>query len=112
MIFKIFSFITFLCFNSPPNSPSGKFRSIGEDSFSNPLIAINGLEKLSSPILLNLPDGELGGELKHKKVIKENILKIMPDLIITHAENDYHADHKSLSLITKEASLVIKDNDL
>ena len=33
----------------------------------------------------------------------ENILKIMPDLIITHSENDYHADHKSLSLITKGA---------
>ncbi len=65
--------------------------------------AISGLEKLSSPIFLNLPDGELGGELGHKKIIKENILKIMPDLIITHSENDYHADHKSLSLITKEA---------
>ncbi len=65
--------------------------------------AISGLEKLSSPIFLNLPDGELGGELGHKKIIKENILKITPDLIVTHSENDYHADHKSLSLITKEA---------
>ena len=27
----------------------------------------------------------------------------MPDLIITHSENDYHADHRSLSLITKAA---------
>jgi len=63
--------------------------------------AISGLEKLSSPIFLNLPDGGLGDELEHKKIIKENILKIMPDLIITHSENDYHADHKSLSLITK-----------
>ena len=25
----------------------------------------------------------------------------MPDLIITHSEKDYHADHRSLSLITK-----------
>ncbi|MDB2478797.1 PIG-L family deacetylase [Alphaproteobacteria bacterium] len=64
---------------------------------------INGLAKLSSPIFLNLPDGELGDELEHKKIIKENILKIMPDLIITHSENDYHADHMSLSLITKQA---------
>ena len=63
--------------------------------------AISGLAKLSSPILLNLPDGELGDELEHKKIIKENILKIMPDLIITHSENDYHADHKSLSIITQ-----------
>ena len=65
--------------------------------------AINGLKKLSLPIFLNLPDGELGEELEHRKIIKENILKIMPDLIITHSENDYHADHKSLSLLTKGA---------
>ena len=65
--------------------------------------AISGLKKLSSPVFLNLPDGELGSELEHRKIIKENILKIMPDLIITHSENDYHADHKSLSLITKAA---------
>ena len=65
--------------------------------------AVSGLEKLSPPIFLNLPDGELGTELGHRKIIKENILEIMPDLIITHSENDYHADHKSLSLITKGA---------
>jgi LmbE family N-acetylglucosaminyl deacetylase len=65
--------------------------------------AIAGLEKLSLPIFLNLPDGELGEESEHRKIIKENILKIMPDLIVTHSENDYHADHKSLSLITKGA---------
>ena len=65
--------------------------------------SINALQKLSSPIFLNLPDGELGSEFEHRKVIKDNILKIMPDLIITHSENDYHADHKSLSLITKGA---------
>jgi len=65
--------------------------------------AISGLEKISLPIFLNLPDGELGEESEHRKIIKENILKIMPDLIVTHSENDYHADHKSLSLITKGA---------
>ena len=65
--------------------------------------AIKGLKELSLPIFLNLPDGELGEELEHRKIIKENILKIMPDLIITHSENDYHADHKSLSLLTKGA---------
>ena len=65
--------------------------------------AIYGLEKLSLPILLNLPDGELGGELEHRQILKENISKIMPDLIITHSENDYHTDHKSLSLIIRGA---------
>ena len=65
--------------------------------------SINALKKISLPIFLNLPDGELGGELEHRKIIKENILKIMPDLIITHSENDYHTDHRSLSLIIKWA---------
>ena len=52
---------------------------------------------------MNIPDGDLGEDPEHRKIIKENILKIMPDLIITHSQNDYHSDHKSLSLITKEA---------
>ena len=65
--------------------------------------AIAGLKKLSKPIFLNLPDGELGEINSHKKIIKENILKIMPDLIITHSQNDYHADHRSLSLLTSNA---------
>ena len=61
--------------------------------------AIDGLKELSPPIFLNLPDGELGAELDHRKIIKENILKIMPDLVITHSKNDYHSDHVSLSII-------------
>ncbi len=65
--------------------------------------AIAGLKNLSSPIFLNLPDGELGETPEHKKIIKENILKLMPDLIITHSEHDYHADHRSLSILTSSA---------
>ena len=34
---------------------------------------------------------------------KENILNIMPDLIITHSQNDYHADHRSLSLLVSSS---------
>ena len=64
---------------------------------------IAGLNSLSAPIFLNIPDGELGDESSHQKIIKKSILKIMPDLIITHSENDYHADHKSLSLLTSRA---------
>ena len=61
---------------------------------------IAGLKKISKPIFLNIPDGELGEDPEHRRIIKENILKIMPDLIITHSQNDYHSDHKSLSSIT------------
>tara|TARA_A200000113_G_scaffold216975_1_gene222882 strand:- start:226 stop:915 length:690 start_codon:yes stop_codon:yes gene_type:complete len=62
--------------------------------------AIAGLKKISKPIFLNIPDGELGEDPDHRRIIKENILKIMPDLIITHSQNDYHSDHRSLSFIT------------
>ena len=65
--------------------------------------AIEGLKNISKPIFLNIPDGELGEEPKHIKIIKENILEIMPDLIITHSQNDYHSDHKSLSFLTSRA---------
>ena len=65
--------------------------------------AIAGLKKLSKPIFLNIADGELGEDPKHRKLIKENILKIMPDLIITHSQNDYHSDHRSLSFLTSSS---------
>ena len=64
---------------------------------------IAGLEKLSTPIFLNIPDSELGDDYIHKKIIKENILNIMPDLIVTHSKHDYHADHRSLSLLISSA---------
>ena len=67
------------------------------------LEAISAVKNLSSPIFLNIPDGELGDDPQHKKIIKENILKVMPDLIITHSENDYHADHRSLSLLASSS---------
>ncbi len=62
--------------------------------------AIAGLEKLSKPVFLKIPDGELGEDPRHRKLIKDNIFKIMPDLIITHSKNDYHSDHRSLSFLT------------
>ncbi len=69
-------------------------------SFKREQEAIEGLKKLSKPTFLNIPDGELGEDPEHRKIIKENILRIMPDLIITHSQNDYHSDHKSLSFLT------------
>ena len=65
--------------------------------------SIAGLKKISTPIFLNIPDGKLGEEPKHQKIIQENIFKIMPDLVITHSKYDYHADHRSLSLLTSNA---------
>tara|TARA_B100001093_G_C26764521_1_gene987254 strand:+ start:843 stop:1484 length:642 start_codon:yes stop_codon:yes gene_type:complete len=66
--------------------------------------AVKGLKELSLPIFLNIPDGDLGEETEHRKIIKNNILKIMPDLIITHSQNDYHSDHRTLSLLTRSVA--------
>jgi len=65
--------------------------------------AVLSLKKISSPIFLDIPDSELGYNSQHQKIIKESILNIMPDLIITHSQYDYHADHRSLSLLTSIA---------
>ena len=65
--------------------------------------AVLSLKKISSPIFLDIPDSELGYNSEHQKIIKESILNIMPDLIITHSQYDYHADHRSLSLMTSAA---------
>ena len=62
-----------------------------------------GLKNLSTPTFLNIPDSELGEDPIHQKIIKENILNIMPDLIITHSQHDYHTDHRSLSILTSSA---------
>ena len=56
-------------------------RSHGKISWLRVNEAIEGLKKLSSPIFLNLPDGELGSEINHRKIIKESIFRAMPDLI-------------------------------
>ena len=65
--------------------------------------AISGLKRLSLPTFLDIPDGELGDDPQHKRIIKKNIRNIMPDLVITHSQHDYHADHRSLSLLISNA---------
>ena len=64
---------------------------------------ISALKNLSLPVFFFFFDGELGDDIQHKKMIKENIHKIKPDLIITHSQNDYHADHRSLSLLASSS---------
>tara|TARA_A100001015_G_C15033426_1_gene734575 strand:+ start:2349 stop:3038 length:690 start_codon:yes stop_codon:yes gene_type:complete len=66
--------------------------------------ARRGLDSLCLPVFLNIPDGELGEMNSHKTLIKERIFEIMPDLIVTHSPNDYHSDHRSLSLLTRNVA--------
>ena len=61
----------------------------------------DGLNKLGIPLLLGLPDGNLGNDPKHTNIIKNSIQKINPDLVVTHFYRDYHSDHTNLSQIVK-----------
>lgn len=60
-----------------------------------------GLKEISSPIMLNIKDGHLGDDITHKKLLKKEIFKHNPDLIVTHSESDYHPDHRALSKIVQ-----------
>jgi len=49
------------------------------------------------PRFLDFPDGALIADAALISVLKALIGEVMPDLAITHAPNDYHADHRALS---------------
>ena len=48
-------------------------------------------------IALALPDGELAWRPEAPALIGKHLSTLAPDLIITHALNDYHADHRALA---------------
>ena len=58
---------------------------------------INALMDLGEPDLLGFPDGQLLDSKNVRSTLKEKIKKFNPDLIITHAPEDYHPDHRALS---------------
>ena len=58
---------------------------------------INALKDLGEPDLLNFSDGQLSDSNLIRGVLKEKIKDFNPDLIITHAPEDYHPDHRALS---------------
>jgi LmbE family N-acetylglucosaminyl deacetylase len=49
------------------------------------------------PICLNLADGRLSEDRDAKGLLESEIRRLEPDLVITHAPNDYHPDHRVLS---------------
>ena len=51
----------------------------------------------AAPRFLDLPDGELVADAALIGVLKTLIRETGPELVITHAPNDYHADHRALS---------------
>ena len=51
----------------------------------------------AAPRFLDFPDGELVADAALIGVLKTLIRETGPELVITHAPNDYHADHRALS---------------
>jgi LmbE family N-acetylglucosaminyl deacetylase len=56
------------------------------------------------PEFLGFTDGELIADVKLVAVLKRLIADTEPDLIVTHAPNDYHGDHRALSDAMRIAS--------
>jgi LmbE family N-acetylglucosaminyl deacetylase len=65
---------------------------------------IKGLSLIGLPDFLSFPDGELSYNIKAGILIKNYISRINPDLIITHAPEDYHPDHNALSNFVVQGS--------
>ena len=57
----------------------------------------SALSPLATPSMLGLPDGALSGTAGGRQVVHDHITNVSPDLIITHAPEDYHTDHRALS---------------
>lgn len=62
------------------------------------------LIKFGKPIFLNFLDGSLNTHPNAQIKITKLIHNIMPDLILTHAPEDYHPDHRALSEYVKNAA--------
>ena len=48
-------------------------------------------------IQLNFPDGELSQSEEFASRLTTEILRLQPHLLVAHAPNDYHADHRAVS---------------
>lgn len=66
--------------------------------------ARDGLAGLGVPVGLDLPDGGLAGAPMARARITDFIRSSAPDLVITHAPEDYHPDHRALSAFVSEAA--------
>jgi LmbE family N-acetylglucosaminyl deacetylase len=57
----------------------------------------------AEPILLGFPDGALTGEPRLAPRLAELVRDTAPDLVVSHAPNDYHHDHRALSAAVSQA---------
>jgi LmbE family N-acetylglucosaminyl deacetylase len=66
--------------------------------------ARTGLADLGEVQLLALPDGQLSSAADAASIITDTIRNTQPDLILTHAPEDYHPDHRALSKFVSDAA--------
>jgi LmbE family N-acetylglucosaminyl deacetylase len=57
-----------------------------------------------TPRMLGFPDGRLMPDERLIGALTALIADVTPDLIVTHAPNDYHADHRALSAAVCQAA--------
>jgi LmbE family N-acetylglucosaminyl deacetylase len=56
------------------------------------------------PVMLGFPDGGLTTQAGLAPRLADLIRDAAPDLVLTHAPNDYHADHRALALAASQAT--------
>lgn len=62
------------------------------------------LAGLAEPHLMGFADGSLRADADLEGALSALIAEAQPDLIVTHAPNDYHADHRALSQAVLQAA--------
>ena len=62
------------------------------------------LKDIGNPVFLGFPDGKLSDFNETKDALRKKMIKSKPDLILTHAPEDYHPDHRALSAFVKSSA--------
>jgi N-acetylglucosamine malate deacetylase 1 len=62
------------------------------------------LAPLGEPLMLGFPDGALHADADLCAYLSGLIRDKQPDLVVTHAPNDYHADHRALSVAVGQSA--------
>lgn len=57
-----------------------------------------------TPVFLDRIDGELAQDADAAALVETGIIRLKPDLVITHAPNDYHPDHRALSRFVSDGA--------
>lgn len=64
--------------------------------------AEKGLARLGLPVMVGLPDGRLAESPDAAARLRAAVAETEPDLILTHAPEDYHPDHRALAQLVAD----------